>query len=177
MSKKTLAQKIVDVMSEVTSVSKRGVNTFQNYKYAKESDYIEAIRPALIKHGVIVLPTLMSERMDPIKDSFITSIQMKFTVINADDPKDTYETIIPAQGSDKTDKGIYKAITGAKKYFVSNTFLIPTNDDAEDDSDEQRYSSKKELTPVAASTVTPSKFVASKSTSSKPQDTDSNGGW
>ncbi len=38
------------------------------------------------------------------------------------------------QGQDKGDKGVYKAATGAEKYFLLKTFLIATGDDAEKES-------------------------------------------
>ena len=129
---KNLAQKILSVMENVTSVQKKGYNDFQKYKYARESDYIEAIRPALIAHGVAVYPSLVSMRTEPLpKEGILTTVEMKFTLVNTDDTNDRQEIVIPGQGSDKGDKGVYKAITGAKKYFVANTFLIPTFDDPE----------------------------------------------
>ena len=170
---KTLAQKIVDVMSEVNSVSKRGRNEFQNYSYAKESDYIEAIRPTLIKNGIVVLPSLEEVKIEPIgkpeSGNMLTSIIMKFTLINAENPKDMVEMKIPAQGADKSDKGVYKAITGAKKYFVSNVFLIPTNDDAEKDSVEVESKSVQSSVPAAGI----SKFA----TNTSSNNTTSKGGW
>jgi hypothetical protein len=36
-----------------------------------------------------------------------------------------------AEGADKSDKGSYKAMTGAVKYALLKTFLIPTGDDPE----------------------------------------------
>ena len=36
-------------------------------------------------------------------------------------------------GDDGADKGLYKAYTGAVKYFLMKTFLIPTGDDPEAD--------------------------------------------
>jgi hypothetical protein len=36
-------------------------------------------------------------------------------------------------GSDRSDKALYKAITGAIKYILTTTFLIPTGDDPEEE--------------------------------------------
>jgi hypothetical protein len=41
-------------------------------------------------------------------------------------------------GSDSQDKGPYKAITGAIKYLMTTTFLIPTGDDPEGDGGKKR---------------------------------------
>lgn len=45
------------------------------------------------------------------------------------------ETVVTGEGLDKGDKAIYKAYTGALKYYLANTFLVATGDDAEKDSD------------------------------------------
>ncbi len=41
------------------------------------------------------------------------------------------EGSMEGDGADSGDKGVYKAITGAIKYIMTSTFLIPTNDDPE----------------------------------------------
>jgi hypothetical protein len=51
------------------------------------------------------------------------------------------------QGDDGADKGVYKAYTGALKYFLMKTFLIPTGDDPEGDSrTDQRASERQSST-------------------------------
>lgn len=130
----TLAQKILRIQTEMGTVSKQGTNTFQRYKYAREVDIVNAVRPLLNKYGVIVIPELaMAPNIIDMEKQKLTTLAMKFKVVNADNPKDYYDTVIPAQGSDNGDKGVYKAITGAKKYFYANTFLIATDDDPEQD--------------------------------------------
>lgn len=134
---KNVHQRIAAVMQEVQYVQKTGFNGFHKYKYAKEADYINALRPALLKHGLLILPHSQ-------KTTFtgeLTTVEMEFKIVNVDDPTDS--VIIPAvgQGADKGDKGAYKAQTGAKKYMISLGFLIETGDDAE--ADENDVSSPK----------------------------------
>jgi hypothetical protein len=63
--------------------------------------------------------------------------------VNVDNPKDTETVIVPAQGWDANDKGVYKANTGAKKYALALTFLASTGDDAEDDNGYKKSKKKK----------------------------------
>jgi len=60
------------------------------------------------------------------------------------------------QGADKGDKGVYKAITGAKKYFIANLFLIPTDDDPEGNDDyEKQMKNLQTNKPVTTKVETP----------------------
>lgn len=123
-------QRIHAVMNDMETITKNGRNDFHKYDYATEADYVHALRPLLKKHGLVVVPTLAgpTSYVDGI-----TGIAMKFTIINVDKPDERVESIIPAQGQDKGDKGVYKALTGAKKYFMALTFMVATGDDPEKD--------------------------------------------
>ncbi len=57
----------------------------------------------------------------------------------------------------KSDKSLWKAVTGACKYVIRSFFCLATTDDPEQD-DQERMSSKLSTTPTAT-TVKPSKSV------------------
>lgn len=130
----TLAQRILSVQHEVRTVEKLGLNDFHRYKYAKEEDFLDAVKPLLEKHGITVIASCVKRERSEAGN--ITTVKMKFTLIAADtsEEKDVY---FYGDGQDESktgkpgDKGVYKAMTGAKKYFLSSVFLIPTTDDAE----------------------------------------------
>jgi hypothetical protein len=44
----------------------------------------------------------------------------------------------------RVDKGVYKALTGSEKYFLMKAFLIPTGDDPEKESKDERKEVKQE---------------------------------
>jgi hypothetical protein len=153
---KNVYQRIHAVMAEIGTITKTGVNNFHNYKYVKESDYVEALRPLLIKHGLAVIPSLADV---PKREGDITSLVMKFTIVNIDNPTEKVEAVIPSSGQDKGDKGVYKAITGAKKYFFANTFAIATGDDPENDgSDKARVKVEKKALPAKKAVTTHDDF-------------------
>ena len=54
-------------------------------------------------------------------------------------------SVTSGEGMDKGDKGIYKAQTGALKYYLSVTFMVATGDDPEqDDKKEAKTETKAE---------------------------------
>lgn len=63
---------------------------------------------------------------------------MRFTVADSD-TGEKIEGTVYGRGQDNMDKGIYKALTGALKYWLTTAFLIPTGDDPEasDDAPDQ----------------------------------------
>lgn len=148
--KPNLYQRIHSVAKEIGVVEKNGVNSFHRYEYATERDFVDAVRPLLDKHGLVLVPEVIGEpMMTPIGDKgeLLTQLLIKFTLVNIDNPNEKEIAIIPGHGQDKGDKGVYKALTGAKKYFLSLTFLIATGDDPENDDDKPAKTiTKKENT-------------------------------
>lgn len=130
-TEKNIYQRIHAVMNDLKTINKNGRNDFHKYDYATEADFVHAIRPLLEKHGLVIIPSLAHPAQ--VLDGGITNIAMKFTIVNIDKPEEKVESIVPAQGQDKGDKGVYKAITGAKKYFLSLAFMAATGDDPEAD--------------------------------------------
>lgn len=142
MSKETVTQikkinvfgKISAIQAELGAIAKNGKNAFQNYDYMKESDIVKAIGPLMVKHGVVIVPNAATPLItDLAKDNKLTTFQMQFKLINVEDAEDYTTVMTIGQGSDKGDKGAYKAMTGAKKYALMQTFMIATDDDPEKD--------------------------------------------
>lgn len=130
-TEKNVYQRIHAVMNDLKTITKNGRNDFHKYDYATEADFVHAMRPLLEKHGLVVVPTLAYPPQ--VLDGGITNLAIKFTIVNIDKPEEKVEAVIPAQGADKGDKGVYKALTGAKKYFLAMTFMAATGDDPEAD--------------------------------------------
>lgn len=129
MSKKTIYAKIAKVMSQVERVPKNGYNNFHKYHYATESDLNEAIRPILHDAGLAFFSNVVEQE----RDGEFTKVKMEFTLADVE-TGETLTSTFWGEGQDKGDKGLYKAYTGATKYFLMKTFLIPTGDDPEQDS-------------------------------------------
>ena len=129
-------------MSEEFIVAKTGHNDHQHYDYVSDADYTEAARRIFHKYRVVIFPSLQGEIQYNYKNK-VTSFAIAFKIVNVDAPKEYETVVIPAQGWDSSDKGVYKANTGAKKYFLALTFLASTGDDAENDAGGKRAKKSK----------------------------------
>lgn len=138
-NRKNVFQRIHAVMEEVGTIAKNGKNNFHGYNYATEADFVHTLRPLLVKHGLVVVPQQVT---NPSREGDITTIVMMYKIVSIDDPTDFTSVAIPASGQDKGDKGIYKAITGAKKYMMANLFMVATGDDPENDSKDVKPATK-----------------------------------
>jgi integrase len=122
----SIYQKIAKAMSNINRIPKRGYNSFHKYEYVLEADLLDHIRPILLEAGLVLIPTILEEE----KNGEFTKVKMEFTVADVE-TGETIKSTFWGEGQDKNDKGLYKAYTGATKYFLMKTFLIPTGDDPE----------------------------------------------
>lgn len=127
---KNVAKKLANVIKSVSGqVKKSGHNSYQNYDYVMESDLLEAVREELIKQSLVITTSVENVK----RDGEITEVRLKHTLIDVDSGE-TLEVYSAGQGHDKLDKGVFKAVTGANKYFLLKTFMLSGNDDPENDS-------------------------------------------
>lgn len=130
-----------EVMSKVGYVQKTGKNAFHGYKYAGEADLLAVLRPAMVDAGLLLIPSLVEHgRIDEHGNK---DVVVEYTLVHKDG--DVWPDKIRAigTGNDRNkngvgDKGTYKALTGANKYFLFKLFQIETGDDPERDSDHEK---------------------------------------
>jgi len=130
-----LAKKLAKILADVERVPKNGRNDFHNYDYVTEADLLDAIRPKLAKAGVFVFSGAVvtgSEHYETKdgKTKIITTVKTTHTFMDGD-TGETHTVECVGQGEDAGDKGAYKAITGASKYFWMKNFMVSTGDDPE----------------------------------------------
>lgn len=142
---KSIYKKISQVMSQVNRVPKNGYNSFHKYNYATESDLTESIRPILIEAGLAFFTTVLEQN----REGEFTKVKMEFTLVDID-TGETLKSTYWGEGQDKGDKGLYKAYTGATKYFLMKTFLIPTGDDPEGDTTVDERNEKSQPVKLAS---------------------------
>lgn len=140
------------VMSEVGYVQKTGENDFHKYTYASEADVLAALRPALVKNGLILIPSVA--QVATIDQWGNTTVTVSYTLAHTSGAIWPDKIVAAGCGGDKNkngvgDKGLYKAITGANKYLLFKLFQIETGNDDPDDAkgDERRAET---TTPEAA---------------------------
>lgn len=142
---------LLSVLKSDLYVQKAGMNREQNYRYAAETDFLEAVRPKLAAAGVVMTPSYeVIETHEGATKAGTPNVRITlagtFTFTHAD-TGDTLNVVTIGQGVDTQDKAAYKAMTGALKYALRQTFLIETGDDPEKDTDDP--------TPRPASAPTP----------------------
>jgi hypothetical protein len=152
--KRSLVRKLSEVMGAVKRIPKNGTNKFHNYKYAMESDVLDVVRDELSKRNVMMMPRVLSEKVAPHQTKsgsteYIGTVTVCFDFHDGDSGE-TLPVITVGQGQDAGDKSFYKALTGATKYALLKTFLIPSGDDPEADDAVDRSNAPSQLGTAAA---------------------------
>ncbi len=133
----SMGWKLAKVLGEIHTIPKEGYNPHFDYKYVREDTLTEVIRPLLSKWGIsLVFGCVKVEDLATGDDRGTwTRIWCKFTLMDSDGNK--MSVLCPGEGTDAKhpDKALYKAMTGATKYFLYKTFLVSTGDDPERDDD------------------------------------------
>lgn len=133
----TLVQKMLEVRKSVPYLQKGERNQQQGFNYTGSSRVLGAVRAAMDEQGIILIPSVEASRITEKQMSngstwYLTELDLIFTWINADDPKDTIVVKWYGQGLDSSEKGPGKALTYAEKYLILKTFQIPTDKDDPD---------------------------------------------
>lgn len=143
--KALLFRKLSLALAEVKRIPKSGFNDHFKYKYAQEGDILDGIRPILADVGLALWTDVESQTREllPIHDKYnptnpdktklkwFTKVKMKFTIA-CTDSGETISSTYYGEGEDDADKGLYKAYTGATKYFLTKNFLISSGDILQD---------------------------------------------
>ena len=131
----TITKALHDVMSKVGYVQKKGRNEFHRYNYAGEADLLEALRPAMLEAGLLLIPSGVEH--SPIDEYGNTHVSVAYTLAHKDGDVWPEKIVAFGSGNDRNskggvqDKGTYKALTGANKYLLFKLFQIETGDDPE----------------------------------------------
>jgi hypothetical protein len=132
-----LRQKLALVRRRLGYIQKRGHNELHNYSYVTAADLAGAVGDIVAELGVLVIPRLESISHEPVRNGsgageHLTHVVMNYSFVDID----TAEEItvkIAGEGVDAGDKAPYKAMTGALKYALLQSFLLATGDDPEDE--------------------------------------------
>lgn len=133
----TLYQRINRVKADVVRVQKTGRNQHFGYNFATESDIADTLRPLMAEHGVCLcyhgpdFDRTKVEKAGTTKsgvDRYRYIVWCKYTVRNAQNPQECFETWGCGEALDQEDKGFNKAITAAHKYVLIKLFDVSTGD-------------------------------------------------
>lgn len=123
-------------MERVEYLKKDGRNDFQSYNYVSERKVKEVLREEFIKHKLIMLPTGAELAQSHVVDGkngdkkVSESYVFTYSIIDTEN-QDSINVQTVGSGLDNGDKYAYKAMAGALKYAITQSFMIPTGDDPE----------------------------------------------
>lgn len=149
---------IANVMKDVGAVGKDSRNPQQGYKYRGIDAVMNALQPAMIKHGIFVVPSVIEQTREERKTSkgglliySILKISYKFY---AEDGS-YVESIVIGEGMDSGDKATNKALSVGFKYACFQVFCIPTEEmiDSEVDSPEPVHKMDQPITEEHAAEI------------------------
>lgn len=155
-------KKMSDVMKEIKSVGKDQTNTAQGFKFRGIDQFVNALYPALCKHGVF-MTTECVDRSEVLKDVVRSNgkaavdkhvaLRMKYTFWAEDGSN--VSSSVAAEGIDSGDKATNKALSAALKYALIQTFSIPTEDMVEGDSETPVIGLSRKVSTKSAATKAP----------------------
>ena len=118
-------------------VARDKTNQFDNYKYFSEAGYKKLFTELFSTVGLEITSNIVEIERFTVegKQNNGRLVMVEFQLSDVETGFSETSTFY-GEGFDKGDKGIYKAYTGALKYYLANTFMVATGDDPETESPE-----------------------------------------
>lgn len=120
------------VMEEVGAVRKADKNTHQNFNFRGIDAVVNAVSPALRKHGVVVVPEVQDYQYEtvtvgnPGKPMASVRLIVKYTFFASDGSN--VVTTVAAESFDSGDKATAKAHSVAFRTCLLQTLCLPTDE-------------------------------------------------
>lgn len=122
---------LLEVMRAIPVVKKDDRNTQQNFNFRGIDAVLNAVGPAMRKHGVIALPQLMEQRTENFTTAKGTAMRLvvltvRYTFVGPEG--DTLVTEVPGEAADAGDKAYSKAMSVAFRTALLQTLALPTDE-------------------------------------------------
>ena len=151
-----LRQKLAEVRRRIGYVQKRGHNERFNYSYVTAADIAGSVGDILSELGVVVIPRLEDISYESAvgrgEATRMARVVMAYTFADVDSGEEIIAKVA-GQGLDPGDKAPYKAMTGALKYALLQSFLLATGDDPEDERPDARFTTPSSARLVSADEI------------------------
>jgi hypothetical protein len=156
---RNVVEAIIAVMREVRAVGKDGRNTQQNYNFRGIDATVNALGPAMRKHGLIVSPQVKEFEYGTIEVGSNRTrqghvqVRVVYTFHHSNPTTGELTTLaveVPGESMDSGDKCTAKAMSVAFRIALLQTFALPTD---EPDPDESSYERSSGLPPLTADVV------------------------
>lgn len=141
----TIQEAVTAVMRDVHSVGKNEVNQAQKFKFRGVDAVVNALAPAMRKHGLFVVPNTLAITYEAKQSANGGQLQVcranvEYTMHHAES-ETTISGAVFAEAFDSGDKATAKAMSVAYRTFLLQTFALPT-DDKDPDADTYEVKAK-----------------------------------
>lgn len=129
--KPTVVEALASVMEEVQSIRKGDHNDQQNFSFRGVDAVVNAVGPALRKHGVIVVPTgavYDQERYQTSRGAHMRGVTANICYRFYGPCGDWIDACVLGEASDAGDKAIPKAFSVAYRTLLLQTLCVPTDE-------------------------------------------------
>jgi hypothetical protein len=131
-------QAITAAMADVEPIAKGRYNKEQGFSFRGIDEIMNELQPVLKNHGLFVVPKVVDviRQEKPTKSGgmlLYSIVTMEYTMYAQDGSSITGSTV--GEGMDSGDKASNKAMAVALKYFLLQTFCIPTEDAKDPDAE------------------------------------------
>lgn len=135
-----LTAKLAKARSAIHGIEKKGRNRQQGYDYVRAEDVVREAERVLGENGVLVLPGVGAVQEERVKtkgggEALLVQVTLDYQVIDAESGESFSKPWVGYGYDTPGDKAIYKALTGANKYFLAALLGISFGDDPEADTD------------------------------------------
>lgn len=137
---KLIYKKMAAVAADIGHIGKTQQNTMQRFNFRGIDDFLNALHPVLVKHGVVIAMDTISYNSELREvtrsngkegiDKHVSLI-MKYTFLAEDGS--SISATVPSEGVDSGDKATNKALSFAFKYALMQILSVPTEDVEEGD--------------------------------------------
>jgi hypothetical protein len=148
------------MMADLGAVKKERKNDAQGYMFRGIEDFLQAVHPVMVKHGVFCTPEVIECTTSEVRKQKNGSEQVSFRVLLRINHRfyahdGSYVTVTTeGEGIDQSDKSSNKAMSAGLKYALIGLFSIPTKDIEDADRSDSGMSQKSEdFTNYAQTTV------------------------
>jgi len=119
-----------------TGISKDSENKAQKFKFRGIDAVYNALAPALVRHGLLILPRMTERTVAERKSSsggalFYVTVKAEFDFVGTEDGS-VHTVSTYGEAMDSGDKATNKAMSIAYKYAAFQAFCIPTEETAID---------------------------------------------
>lgn len=147
----TIQTHLAAVMADVQSVAKRDRNDHQKFNFRGIDAVLNAVGPALRKHGVVVMPHVESWTFEPVevgqKRSLMGHALVHVTYTFVGPEGDHLTCSVLGEAMDSGDKAVPKAMSVAFRTALLQALALPTD---EPDPDASSYERATGMDPVVA---------------------------